>query len=345
MSTFQKYINSQYDVSYNLFELSDCQYKLAVLKEFSTNLDIPNQVDPVTLQAASSLGIYTTSNTDVLGGDLYLAIEAIVESISKSILEFITKTINGFIELVDSSIEYQKETINHTHQAINTLAKIYESKHDNEDTVVKVDIPDFHTFKVRIQSLLIFIKSVFKDELQELTHKEQLFGLVGDKQFDSYDSVLSKEFTTELQTKLGLVYDDKVEKEKDPTEEKSSVSSMRFVAPFSLPFEANNQGKTIKALGYSDISELQKFTKVFSGSILVLCKELPELAESCKTSKVAMEQQLSKGSSELDESKATTVVNTITVWGNLTVSCIKAMTYYTRAYLEIINVLYQSVAH
>lgn len=344
MLTFQRYIHSQYDFSMNLFELSDHQYKLAVLKEFSSNVNVTQLLDPITLQAATSLGIIHPSSTDVFGSDLYLAIEAIVESISKSILEFITKIINGFVELIDSSIEYQKETINHTHQAINKLSKVYESKHNCDEVIVKSNIPDFHTFKVRIQSLFIFIKSIFKDELQDLVNKDQLFGLVGNKSFDSYSSVLSKDFTTELQTKLGIVYDDKVEKEKDPTEENTSVSSMRFVAPFGLPFEANNQSKTIKALGYSDISELIKFTKIFSSTILELCNNLPELADSCKNSKVVMEQKLSDGSATLEESEATKIVNTANIWGNATETCIKAITYYTRAYLEIINVLYQSVA-
>lgn len=344
MSIFQRYLYNYTDFSNDLFELNQYKYQLAILNEFSSNIDIPYQVDEVTVCAAKALHILPDTDKPVYGGDLYLAIEAIVESISKSILEFITKIINGFIELVDSSIDYQKDTIHHINQATNKLSSLYKDSSDYEDRVVKASIPDFHTFKVRIQSLFIFIRSAFKDQLQDIMHKDQLFGLIGDKSFDSYKDVISNEFTTELQTKLGLVYDDKVEKDKDPTEEKTSVESLRFVPPYNLPFEGDRSGKTIKALGYSDINDIIKFTKQFGEVILALCKELPELIDTCKSSKVVMEQILSKGSSDLDESKATKIVNTVSIWGNITESCIRAITYYLRTYLEILNVLYQTVA-
>ena len=273
-----------------------------------------------------------------------VSMESIIESIPQAILEFINKNIIGFIELTNSFEDYQKNNLNHINQAVNRLTELYKDKHSCKDIEINVDIPEFHDFKVLIQSLFYLSKITFSDALQKVTSKDSLFGLIDNKYINSYTDVFGSKFTTDLQAKLGLVYEHNKEDENDATKGQSNVETLKFIAPLKTEFGSNSHGKTVDRLGYGDIHEIHKFTKTFNSVILSIINDLPKLIDQCKSAKLVAEKELANKKEELTETNASSIVGTAIIWGHVTNACIKALLFYTRAYLEIINAIYQSIA-
>lgn len=276
--------------------------------------------------------------------DVFVSMEAVIDSIPQAILEFISKNINGFVELSGSFEDYQKNNLNHINQAVNRLTELYKDKQNYKDIEINIDIPEFHDFKVLIQSLFYLSKITFSDALQKVVSKESLFGLMDNKYINNYSDVFESKFTSELQSKLGLVYEYNKEDENDATKGQSNVETLRFIAPLRTEFQANSHGKSVERLGYGDIGEIHKFTKTFNSVILSITEDLPKLVDRCKSAKLVAEKELANKKEELTEEDASKIVGTAVIWGHVTDSCIKALLFYTRAYLEIINAIYQSIA-
>lgn len=276
--------------------------------------------------------------------DIFVSMEAVIDSIPQAILEFINKNINGFIELSESFEDYQKNNLNHINQAVNKLTSLYKDKQNYKDIEINVDVPEFHDFKVLIQSLFYLSKITFSDALQKVVNKESLFGLMDNKYISSYSDVFESKFTSELQSKLGLTYEYNKEDENDATKGQSNVETLRFVAPLNTEFQATSHGKSVDRLGYGDIHEIHKFTKTFNSVILSIIEDLPKFIDQCKAAKLTAEKELANKKDELTEDDASKIVNTAIIWGHVTDSCVKALLFYTRAYLEILNAIYQSIA-
>lgn len=337
MNNFHSYVSNSVKFTNSLTKLNSIKYRLEVLQEFTKNINFNEDIDEVTLYAAESLGLINNDS-------LQIGIEEVIKSISQAILKYVNQVTKGFIDLSGSFCEYQKNLMNSTNHAFNILSKTYETNSNYEDIIVREDIPNFHEFKKLTQCMLLFTKATFQDKLQNLVGSESLFGLKTKDAFVSYEEIIPSELTSELQTKLGISYEKNSKEEDDATNGQATLETLRFSNPFKIPFEVTSYNdKTIASLGYGDISELEKFTKSVESSILVLIKELPELSDKCKNANTLTQQELSNDEDSLTEEDAKTVVDTTMLWGNMTESCLKCITFYMRAYQEILNVLYKSI--
>ena len=337
MNNFHNYVNNSVKFTNSLTKLASIKYRLDVLQEFTKHISSVDVVDDVTLYAAESLGINNSNSIKV-------GIEEVIKSVSQAILKYVNQVTKGFMDLSSSFCEYQKNLMNSTNHAFNILAKTYESNSNFEEVEVREDIPNFHEFKKLTQCMLIFTQATFQDKLQNLIGSESLFGLKSKNNFITYEEIIPTELTSSLLTKLGISYERNSKEEDDATNGSATLETLRFTNPFKIPFEVSSyNNKTIAELGYSDINELKKFTKSVESSILALIHDLPELADKCKNANTLTQQQLSNDEDTLTEDEAKTVVDTTMLWGNMTESCLKCITFYMRAYQEILNVLYKSI--
>ena len=350
------YNRSRANFSIELNKLFEVKYKLALLKELTTNIEEFEEVDPVTLCALESLGVYKrdiSKDAPVMGVDVHVALEEVIDSVSEAILKYVGNVTNGFVDLSESFCDYQKQMLATTNKIFNLYSAISSSNSTSKDYIVREDIPEFHDFKVLVQSMLIYTNAVFKDKLQSVVGEENLFGLKSDNNISSYKDILPTEFTSELQTKLGLTYESNIDADKDTDKEESSeegsnieskVETLRFHQPFNIPFSAKStDNKSIERLGYGNIHDLKKFTVTINNVVNSLIKDIPELVDKCKQANTLVKQNLTKEDSNLSEDSAKSIVDTTMIWGNMTESCLRCITFYMRAYQEILNVLYRTV--
>lgn len=344
MNKFRTYVYDNVKFTNSLTKLASIKYKLDVLSEFTKNINPFEDVDQVTIFAAESLGLL---NEDIAnyksGSSVIIGMEEVIKSVSQAILKYVNQITKGFSDLSESFCSYQKDLINTTNQAFNILSKTYENS-DYKNIIIKQDIPNFHEFKVLSQCMLLFMRSTFQNKLQNVVGEESLFGLKSKESFISYDEIIPSELTTSLQTKLGLSYERNSKEEDDATHGNSNMEILRFTQPFKIPFETKSYNdKTIERLGYGNISDLKKFTESLNKSILALVDSLPKLSDKCKTANTLTQQYINSSNDGLTEDDAKNVVDTAMVWGNMTEACLKCITFYMRAYQEILNVLYTSI--
>lgn len=345
MNKFRTYVCDNVKFTNSLTKLASIKYKLDVLSEFTKNINPFEDVDKVTIFAAESLGLLKEDIANYQSGSsVIIGMEEVIKSVSQAILKYVNQITKGFSDLSESFCTYQKDLINTTNHAFNILASTYEDNNNYKNVVVKQDIPNFHEFKVLTQCMLLFMKSTFQNKLQNVVAEESLFGLKSKESFISYDEIIPSELTTSLQTKLGLSYERNNKEEDDATNGESHMEILRFHQPFNIPFEAKSYNdKTIARLGYGDIDDLKKFTKSVESSILALIDNLPELSDKCKAANTLTQQYLNSSDDIISEDDAKNVVDTAMVWGNMTEACLKCITFYMRAYQEILNVLYISI--
>ena len=348
MNMLKQYTLSKLNLSKQIAELNKISTKLSIISEFSKCVNIIDKIDPTIAHAAYTFGIVkdippidlTGYNAIVLVG-----IEEVISSISQAILKLIGNITEGFSNTAESFSTYQKTLMNTTNQSFNRLKELYSSTTDNKDKIVRVDIPEFYSLVEQSKIMLMFIKNVFQDRIQCVTSQETLFGLSNNtKKLDSYDTIFPPEFTSHMQTKIGINFDAPIKNENDATEGNVSAQAIKFNPPFTIPFKANNvDRKTIDQLGYGNIEEIGKFIKIVENSIFKIIEELPELINRCKDAKTSADKILSDQEKELSNEEAKDVVNTVMIWGSSTDTCLRCISFYMRVYQEILNTLYESV--
>lgn len=263
---------------------------------------------------------------------------------TQAILEFIKRNTNGFISLSESFIDQQHDTIKTIKEIQYRLENCYNSVNNYEKSTVIEDVPNLHDFKNMLHGLLYLIKYTFQDEVQKVVTKEIIFGLSNNKYYSKYEDIFPKEFTQELQSKIGLTYEKNNETESDDKEQGNDIQIVKFHNPFNIPFSADRtHQKTIETLGYGSINEIKKITKALCHCVLSLAHDLPELIETVKNTNMYATEILSQEGKELTEDGPKKVMDSVLVWGSLTESCLRAITFYTRTYQEILNTLYKSI--
>ena len=264
---------------------------------------------------------------------------------TQAILEFIKRNTDGFISLSESFINQQHDTIRNIKELLERLENCYDSVKDYEKSIVIEDIPNFYEFKTMFHGLLYLIKSTFQDDVQKVVTKDIIFGLSSNKYFSKYEDIFPKDFTHELQSKIGLVYEKNNENaDKNNNTKSDNIQIIKFNNPFNVPFNIDRiHKKNIETLGYGSINDIKKITKALNYCVLSLAHDLPELIEIVKNTNMYATEILSQTNKELTEDGSKKVMDSVLVWGSLTESCLRAVTFYTRAYQEILNTLYKSI--